>query len=287
MNRYIRLLRVNQWYKNFFVFLALFYTKNLLNPALAGKAALAFVALCGVSSSYYILNDIRDREKDRAHPEKKSRPIASGEVGVGTAYAVSLVLLACSLALGYHVKPVLTLYALGLFLSSLTYTLWFREVAFVDIHMIALNFLIRAVAGAVAINVPASPWLIATVFFAALLLALAKRKGDLTLLGEKTLEYRKVYRVYNERVLDSLLAVTTAVLLFTYILYTFIAYKSSLLMLTIPFASIMLMRYLALVEEGHIIARKAHYFFKDRQLVAAFVLWAVASYLIISRIHAV
>jgi len=282
MNKYVRLLRVPQWYKNLVVFLALFYTKNLFTVPMLSKSVLGFVSLCLISSSYYILNDIHDRQEDKKHPEKKTRPIASGEIDVKTGFFISIILFSASMMLGYTLRPLFALYAIGLFVSSNLYTVWLKHIPFVDIHVISVNFLLRAIAGAVVINVPASPWLIATIFFMALFLAIAKRKGDFLVLDEKAIEHKKVYRVYNLKLLDDLLVFTTALLLFTYILYTFMAYESKLLMATIPFASIILMRYLYLVEDGHIIARKTQYFFKDKQLTVTLILWIISSYAILS-----
>lgn len=276
----LQLLRAHQWYKNLVIFLALFYTCNLFNLPLLTNAILGFIALCLMSSSYYITNDVNDREEDRKHPEKKNRPIASGKVNVATAASISLILYVVSLYLSFLISPAFMVCVFMLFLSSSAYTLWLRNVAFVDIHMIALNFVIRAVAGAVVINMTPSPWLIATVFFMALLLALAKRRGELIILGSINTIERKVFRVYDLNLLDNLLLITTSVLLLTYTLYTFA--HSSLLMLTVPLASIAIMRYLYLIKESALIARKPEYLITDKLLVRVALLWVISSYAILS-----
>ncbi|MFH0861076.1 MAG: decaprenyl-phosphate phosphoribosyltransferase [Candidatus Altiarchaeota archaeon] len=281
MNQYLKLLRVQQWYKNLVIFLALFFTNNMLNTPLLLKTVYGFISLCMVSSSYYILNDIRDRQEDRNHPEKRKRPIASGEVGVGSAVVISLTLVAASLALAYSLSTVFALFPIALFLSSMAYTLKLKDIAFVDVHMIALNFLIRAVSGAVLIGVTASPWLITTVFFMALFLGVSKRKAEYHLLGKGAVNHKSVYNVYNEKLLNMLIMVITTTLLFNYSLYTFIVHEKPYMMLTIPFATFMIFRYLYFVSTDHVAARKTEYLFKDMQMVLAFFLWMIVSFLII------
>lgn len=281
MNRYIRLLRVQQWYKNLVIFLAIFFTNNILDFALLTKTALGFLALCFVSSSYYILNDIKDADEDRTHPEKKKRPIASGEVKEGTAMLVGLGMLLISLALSYMLKPVFIAFTLGLFVSSTLYTFYLKNFAIIDIHVIALNFLIRAVSGAVLISVPASAWLISTVFFMALFLGVAKRRAELRLLGKDAVKHKGVYKVYNEQLLNMMVIVITTALLFTYSLYTFMVHGEHM-MLTIPFATFMIFRYLYFISIDDIAARRTEYLFKDKQMVIAFLLWVLTSYALLA-----
>jgi len=277
MKKLASLFRVRQWYKNLVVFIPLFFSGGALNPALFFTTLLGFACLCMVSSSYYILNDIHDLAEDRAHPEKRRRAIASGEVSVAAGKLISLLLLAGALTLAYTLKPAFAAFVLALFASSTLYTLWLRSVAFVDVHVIAVNFLIRAVSGAALISVPASAWLIASVFFMALLLALAKRRSELALLGAAARRHKKVYRVYTIELLDSLILLVSAVLIFTYGLYTFVAYEHQAMMLTIPFATFMTFRYLYFVHAGKPAARKTELIFSDTQMLAAFILWVASS----------
>lgn len=272
-------MRVQQWYKNLVIFLALFYTNNLFNQDLLFKTLLGFISLCFVSSSYYIINDILDRNEDRTHREKSKRPIASGSVGIGAGLLVSIILLAASVTIAYSLSPDFLLFPMALFASSMLYNIWLRNVAIVDIHVIALNFLLRAVSGAVLINVVTSPWLITTVFFMALLLAIGKRSADLSALDKKTVNSRVVYKTYSKGLLDMMTIVIAAVLLFTYCLYTFVVHEKPYpyMMLTIPFVSFVIFRYLYFIASGHEIARKTHKIFLDSQMVVAILLWALTS----------
>jgi 4-hydroxybenzoate polyprenyltransferase len=278
---YVRLLRVEQWYKNLVVFFALFFTNNIFNAALLWMDILAFVSLCFLSSSYYILNDIRDREADRRHPEKRARPLASGEVSAAMGHVTSLGLLVCAFGIASALPAAFTSLLLLLLASSISYNMWLKDVAFVDLHMIAVNFLIRAVGGAAAIGVAASPWLVTVVFFSALLLAISKRRSELLILGEDAVRFKRVYEVYTQPLLDMLLSVVSCVLLVAYILYTFFVHPGGYMMLTIPFASFIVFRYLYFTSINHRIARKSQYLFLDVQILVGFLLWGLAIFLIL------
>ena len=216
MNKYLRLLRIQQWYKNLVIFLALFFTNNLSNVELLINTILGFIALCLVSSSYYILNDIRDVDDDKKHPEKKNRPIASGKIGIGTAVIISALLLVLSLLIAYSLSIKFAVFPIILFLLSIAYNVRLKEIAIIDVHMIALNFLLKEISGAVLIEVPASSWLVITIFFMALLLGVSKRLSDMQLLGEDAIKHKKVYGVYNKKLLEMLVVVISSILLFAY-----------------------------------------------------------------------
>lgn len=279
----VRLLRVEQWYKNLVIFLGLFFSKNFLNPELFLKTVVAFVSLCFVSSSYYIINDIIDSRRDKIHSEKSRRPIASGAVDVNTAVLISVVLAVASFAIGYVLSVEFMLFPIALFVSSMVYNLWLRNVAIVDIHVIAFNFLLRAVSGTVLLGVYTSPWLVAAIFFMALFLAIGKRKADLATLGGEAVNYRKVYRIYNEKLLNLMLIVITSLFLFTYILYTFLVHEEPYpyMMLTIPFVSFLTFRYLYFISIDHEVARKTHKLFLDKQMAAGLLMWIVTSIVVI------
>jgi 4-hydroxybenzoate polyprenyltransferase len=279
------LLRAGQWYKNLVVFFALFFTNNMFNPGLLWLSLWGFLGLCLMSSSYYILNDIGDRASDLKHPEKRFRPVASGRVGVPTAYAVSALLFVSAAAIGYGISLGFLSCLLLLFASSLAYSLWLRDVAFLDVHVIGLNFLIRAVAGSVAIGVPSSPWLISTVFFSALLLGLSKRRSELMLLGAEAFRFKSVYRAYTLKLLDSLLTVTATTLLLAYIFYTFSVHDGGYMMLTIPFATYTLFRFLQMVFDDHVAARRTELLFREGDLVLVACVWAATIFFIMYRLR--
>lgn len=275
------MLRVQQWYKNLVIFIALFFTKNIFNLELLQSMVVGFISLSMVSSAGYIINDILDIEGDRVHPEKRRRPIAAGRVSVKTAALISVVLFIASVALAYSLSAAFALFPLALMVSSLAYNLWLKNAAIVDIHVIALNFLLRAVSGAVLIDVYTSPWLVTTIFFMALFMAVGKRRAELGVLNQDAVRHKRVYAVYNERLLDMMVVVITAVFLFTYILYTFLVHERPYpyMMLTIPFVSFMVFRYLYFISINHVIARKTHYVFLDRQMMACLLMWIAVSFI--------
>ncbi|MFH1403328.1 MAG: UbiA prenyltransferase family protein [Candidatus Altiarchaeota archaeon] len=281
MQRYLQMLRAHQWYKNLVIFLALFFTKNIFNHVLLYKTFLGFISLCFISSAYYILNDIKDRDADKKHPEKKTRPIASGRVSVSEGYAVSGLLFISSCVIGYNLSIPFMVFPVILFISSNAYNLGLKDIPFVDVHVIAVNFLIRAVSGAVLINVPTSPWLIMTVFFLALLLGISKRRSELSLLGDDAVKFKRVYEYYTQPLLDMFLVVVSSILLFAYSLYTFQVHNSGYMMLTIPFASFIVFRYLYFASVNHRIARKTQYMFQDKQILIGFLLWILASFYVL------
>ena len=270
----LKLLRVQQWYKNLVIYLALFFTKNLLNPELFLKTTLGFISLCFISSSYYIINDIFDIDADRQHPEKKKRPIARGRISIKVGLIISGLLILASLSIAHIISMKFVLFPIALLVAMMLYNLGFKDIAIIDIHFIALNFLIRAVSGAFLIDVYTSPWLITTVFFMALFLAIGKRKADLNMLNKDAIKHKKAYQVYNEKLLNMMVIVITGVLLFTYTMYTFFAHEKPYpyMMLTIPIASFMVFRYLYFISTNHEIARKTHHVFFDKQMLAGFLL---------------
>jgi len=277
---FAELLRVEQWYKNLVVFFAQFFSKGIFDISLLEKTVLSFTALCLLSSSYYILNDIWGREADRRHPEKKRRPIASGVVSISFGYALSITLFVLSFAVALTLPPTFKAIMVLLFLSSLAYNLWLKDIAFLDFHVIAVNFLLRAIGGAVVIDVPASAWLITTVFFTAMLLGVNKRRAELTVLGEDAVKFRNVYTEYTMELLDILLVIISALLLVSYVLYTFFINAGGYMMLTIPFASFALFRYLQLTTDQSI-RGKAHRMFLDIQIIVCFALWGITLFYIL------
>jgi len=277
MHKYLRLLRVEQWYKNTIIFIPLIFTGQLFKIPAFFLILKGFILLSLTSSSCYIINDIVDREKDLHHPEKKTRPVASGEISVKRAFKISMLLLSLTLIFGFILSKTFFILQVILTLSLLAYTFYLKTKALIDIHVIAFNYLVRAIAGAVLLHVPVSPWLITSIFFLALYLAVGKRRAELMLLKDKAVENRATYKVYTPHLLDILSTVIATTLLFSYILYTFMAHKGKVpyLMLTIPFASFMLFRYLYFISSGHIVARKTHYIFKDRQMMIALAIWFI------------
>lgn len=248
-----RLLRPKQWTKNLLVFAALLFARRLFDPAAVVDAGIAFVAFCALASGTYALNDVLDVERDRQHPSKRRRPVASGAISPRAAIGMSLVLAAAGVALAASVNAAL----LGAGLTYLALT-WFystigKNVPLLDILLIASGFVVRAVAGALAIEVPSSTWFLACTLFAAIFLALCKRKAELASLAGGASRHRPVLASYTPELLQTLIAASMAAVLMSYALYVFdvrerAAVEPFLLELTLPCVLYGLFRYYTLVE---------------------------------------
>jgi 4-hydroxybenzoate polyprenyltransferase len=271
-------LRPRQWTKNALLFVALAFTLNLHQPPLVARTMAAFVLFCALSSAGYLLNDLADVEADRRHPAKRSRPIASGALPVSFALALG-VLLAVGGVLGcLLISPVLGVLALGYLALTAVYTLWLKHAVLLDIFGIAAGFVLRAAAGAVAIDVPISPWLYTATMLGALLIALGKRRAELQALGAAAAGHRRNLEAYSIDLIDQLILVISSAAVMTYALYTFSAEnlpKDHSMMLTIPVVLYGLFRYLFLVREGHIGGAPEELLFRDRPLFVSVLLWAV------------
>jgi 4-hydroxybenzoate polyprenyltransferase len=271
---YARLLRPKQWYKNLLVFLAVIFSGNLLNIGAVGNALLAFASFCALSSATYVINDYADRHKDRLHPEKRDRPIASGKVSALEAVIIALTLATIGLGIAL-LLPIKFLYAaLGYFVLSQIYTAWLKHEAFADILTISVNFVIRAVAGAFAISVWVSPWLILGIFFLALFLMFGKRTSELVFLKEKAEFQRKTLNAYTPEITSKLNMLATTALVISYTLFVFFG-EHPWLYINLPPALYAIFRYESLVSKGSKIARHPEYVFTDARMITSMLIWAI------------
>lgn len=278
-----RLLRVKQWTKNAVVFAAFVFAFGDRQQNLAAwelwKVCLAALAFSLVSSAVYILNDLKDAPQDRLHPIKRRRPIASGEAGTGLAWGVALVLLALGLGGAGRLGPEL-LAVLGAYLAlQIAYTLWLKRIALVDVIVISLGFVLRALAGAVVIHVKISPWLLLCAMLLALFLGLCKRRHEkVNLAGMGT---RTALDGYDERLLDLLIAMTGAAALVCYSIYTLWPetvekFGTPWLGATIPFVIFGLFRYMDLVYRQEKGDRPEQILLTDGPLMADVALYGAA-----------
>jgi 4-hydroxybenzoate polyprenyltransferase len=272
-------LRPRQWTKNGLIFIALAFTLNLQQPGLLLRTFAAFVAFCALSSAGYLLNDVMDVEADRAHPTKRMRPIAAGLVPIRLALSLGIGLAFIGMALAFRVNALTG--ALGVAYAALTavYSMSLKHMVLLDIFGIAGGFVLRAAAGAVAIDVPISPWLYIATLLGALLIALGKRRTELETLGvEAAIGHRRNLESYSIEFIDQLILVISSAALMTYALYTFSAEnlpRNHSMMLTIPVVLYGLFRYLFLVHEGDIGASPEDLLFRDRPLLIAVGVWGV------------
>ena len=283
LNSYITLIRPQQYYKNLLVFLGLIFSANLFKLNFYLPLILGFFALAFVSSISYIINDWKDIEADRAHPEKKYRPLASGDVNKAEAVAIIIFLIIVTSIIVFMLqirgssKFLLVLILLALFFTSQFYSLFFKNKAFYDVIFISLNYVWRALAGVIIIDVYLSPWLFFLGFLFAMFLALSKRKGDLYVLKENAPKHKKVFEIYTNQILDYYILIVSGTLLVSYSIYvveSVISISSSskfenpsIMLLTLPIVTIILMRLIYLETSGSERIRKAELLFLDKEIL--------------------
>lgn len=280
-------LRPEQWTKNLIVFAALIFGQRLFDPAAVGRSLAAFFIFCALSGIVYLLNDISDRDADRLHPLKRLRPIAAGELSPAAAWTAAAVLAMgaltgaffLSLAFGWIAVAYLSLFA--------AYSRVLKHVVILDVLTIAIGFVLRAAAGAAAISVPMSQWLLVCTILLALFLGLSKRRHELTLLASAATGHRKILEEYNPYLLDQMIGVVTASTLVAYIIYctspeTTEKFHTTNLVLTTPFPIYGIFRYLYLVHQKGV-GSPSEVLLTDRPLVVCIALWALAVVAIIYR----
>ena len=265
-------IRPWQWYKQGVILIAIVFSRNLFNPVAWGRVSVAVAAFCAVAGATYIFNDISDVEEDRNHPEKRNRPIASGQVSVQTAGAFAIALLVSGFALAYMLGWLFVFVILTYLVQNAAYSLYLKDVVLVDVLLIAFGFVLRAVAGVVAISVALSPWLVVCTFLAALLLALGKRRHEFETSATPG-ETRATLDEYTPETLDQLLVIVISTLLMSYSVYTFTGARLAM-MLTLPFAFFGVFRYHHLVHTASVGASPGSLLL-DRQFILNLALWGL------------
>lgn len=244
----IQQLRPKQWTKNLLVFAAPLFAEKFLDPAAMAKAVIAFFCFSFAASTVYIFNDIMDVEKDRLHPQKSKRPIASGALDIKTAILAGVILLAASLVAAYWISPLFAGILIFYLLINTLYCTWLKHVVIIDVMMIALGFVLRGFSGAAAVEVGMTSWFILCTMLLALFLALSKRRHELESLNGDKEKQRKVLEHYSLTFLDQLISIVISATIMTYSLYTANAGPNAYMMWTIPFVIYGIFRYLYLVH---------------------------------------
>ena len=269
-------LRPRQWTKNLLLYAGIIFAAGLDDPQRWIQATAAFVAYCLASSAAYIYNDARDAPHDRLHPLKRSRPIASGAVQPRRALHVAGILAALAFAivapLGWGSLAFMT----GFLALQVAYSLGLKNVALIDVMAISALFVIRAAAGAEAVDVPISPWLLICTALLALFLALAKRRGELVSTGADG-PGRPVLSGYSFGLVDQLVSIVAACTIVAYSLYTFEAREGSAMMATIPFVVYGLFRYIQLMHREDLGEEPENVLLADLPILATIAAWAIVS----------
>lgn len=276
----LKTMRPRQWTKNGFVFFALVFDKQLLHlPAFLNTLA-GFALFCLISSAVYIFNDLADLGADRQHPEKKHRPLPSGQLSQAAAWLVGILLVALTLPLGWMLSPffagVLAIY----FLINLAYSRWLKHVPILDVMIVAAGFVLRVHAGTTLIEVERfSPWLYVVTTLGALYLGFGKRRSELALLAHGAGSHRKVLEGYTLPLLDQYITIVSAATILAYSLYTFSAPNlpaNHSMMLTIPFMAYIIFRYLYIINVTHDAGAPEEVLLSDRPMQIAILLLGLA-----------
>ncbi|MBW3020349.1 UbiA family prenyltransferase [Candidatus Woesearchaeota archaeon] len=278
----IQLLKAKEYYKNLLVYLPLLFVEEFFNLSAFLNVTKGFIALCLISSSYYIINDVLDKNKDSHHPEKKTRPIASGKISVFSALIISLLLLITSLLMAYSLDIIFTIILVSLHIFTLLYSSIFKKIFLLDIFFISFNFLLRPLSGVFIIfkneYVRISPWLILVSFFLAFYLSSSKKRANKLFL--KDTKYNPSLKNYTKKSTFIISQISTTLIILTYSLFTFFSDHPNLFV-TIPLVMYTIIYYNSKVESGSKIGRDLTQAFKDKVLITSSILWVFLTFTVI------
>jgi decaprenyl-phosphate phosphoribosyltransferase len=280
MKNIFTLIRPKQYIKNLLVFFPLFFSLKLFDTNLLVKASIAFAAFCFAASSVYIINDIRDVEKDRAHPKKKKRPMATGAVSMNTGIVLATVLISISFAISYFAGFNLVIIVAAYFAMNIFYSFGLKNIPLLDIHIISAGFIMRLLAGTdygAVKGVLPSHWIIIMTFLLSLFLAFAKRRDDI-ILASKGVDVRKSIEGYSIDFVNGAMSVMSAVIIVSYLLYTLDTtvmnhFKSNSLYVTSFFVVLGIFRYMQLTFVYNKTGNPTEVVFTDRFLQVTILCW--------------
>lgn len=282
--RYLRLIRIQQWFKNIFIFLPIFFAGKLLDLHMVLISVVAFFSFSFISSSIYIINDYKDIEYDKMHPVKKNRPLASGKIKINQAFIVFSLLFfsayfMCFIIQSWEVAFLITIY----FLMNLAYSYKLKQIAIIDVIIIAIGFLLRIYVGGFSVSLPISVWAILVTFFLALVMAIAKRRGELINV-QITGQTRKALNGYNLQFIDVAITVVSTCFVVCYIMYTLdpVIKKNfhEYIIYTTLFVVIGILRYLQLTFVYNKTESPTKVVYKDLFLQIDLILWLIMVFIL-------
>lgn len=286
MTALLQSLRAHQWTKNAVVMAGLVFSEHLSNPVFAWRAALAAALFCAISSGVYLLNDIMDRERDRLHPKKRLRPIASGRLRVPVAGAATAVLLGGGVLVSYAFGVRFGLVATAYASLNLAYSIGLKNVVVLDVMLLASGFVLRAVAGVQVLrpldpHIALSPWLLICTLFLALFLAIAKRRAELLSLAGEAAGHRRSLAEYSAPLLDQMISIVTACTILSYSIYTVAGetvakFHTHRLVYTVPFVVFGVFRYLFLMTQRGGGGNPSEHLLHDKPILGAVALWTLS-----------
>lgn len=282
---YLRLLRPKDWAKNLFLFIPLFFGRQMFNTEKVIGVFWGFIAFCCIASSIYIINDYRDREDDRKHPVKCKRPLAAGTVSPTAALIICGLLLVGGFGFAWWIRDKFLVVLAIYFLINLSYSLGLKGIPILDIILLAAGFVLRIKGGSIISYVPLSEWIIIMVFLLAIFMAIGKRRDDVLLKISSGAEMRKSIKGYNLELLNTLLALVCAVITVAYIMYTLspetirkLGSNGSRLYYTCIFVLAGLMRYLQIIYVSGDSGSPTKILYRDRFIQITLLLW-ITSYI--------
>lgn len=276
----LQLMRPKHWTKNIFLFAALVFGQQLTDPEAVGRAVGGFICFCLAASAVYIFNDIIDRQADRLHPEKRNRPLAAGTISVGLAAAASVLYAAAALAGSLVLGRSFAAVVLAYIALVVLYTLLLKRIMILDCIVISVGFCLRAIAGAEAVGVFISPWLIVCTFALCLFLAFSKRLAELAQLGDDSESFRKTLAGYTPELLAHMVDVTSGLAVMCFLLYamderTLRLFGTNNLVYTTPFVLYCVFRFSASMQKGGY-CDPVQFILSDWPFQTGFVLWVLA-----------
>jgi 4-hydroxybenzoate polyprenyltransferase len=278
-------MRPRQWTKNVFIFAPLLFDLKLLEPYYVARTVAAAFLFSMLSGSVYLINDLTDAEKDRQHPTKRNRPLASGRLSRTWALGAAVLLPSISLTLSVFLEPWFAIIGGFYFVIQLAYSLGLKNVVIVDVLIIASGFVLRVAAGSTVVDAARfSPWLYVCMTLLALFLGFGKRRNELALLEGDALQHRKVLQEYSPQLLDQMMALVTSSTVIAYSLYTFSAENlpaNKSMMLTIPFVLYSIFRYLYLIHQKNLGGSPEEILLGDAPFVVSNLCWGATVLLIL------
>lgn len=271
-------MRPKQWTKNGVVFIAVIFAHRLTHPTDVLLGLLGVLIFCVVSGVVYLINDLVDIEKDRQHPYKRKRPLASGKLQPRVAMIAAGVLGIGSIILSFLLSPLFAVAVVVYLAENLLYSFYLKNVVLLDLFGVAGGFLLRAVGGAWVIAAPISPWLYLCTILGALFMILGKRRHELLVLESSATSHRKILGEYTREFLEELISIVSSAVLVSYALYTYFAYPTThAMMATVPFAIYGVFRYLYLVHLKNEGGAPEEILLRDMPLIINIVLWVVTA----------
>ena len=278
----LKALRPKQWSKNGLLFVAMVFAEQYTSGEAWTHVGIGFALFCLLSSAGYLVNDLHDVEADRLHPKKQHRPIASGALPKWLAWVLVALFIVVGLAGSWQLLGVRFAIVAGAYLvNTLSYSFWFKHAPVLDVMMLAAGFILRAVAGAEAIDAPSSAWFLVCIAFGALFIGLSKRLAEIKLLQGAAGTHRKVLEEYSQEMLQQFITVTTACAVISYALFTFGGGHDQSMMLTLPFFIYGVFRYLYLVDRRGEGGDPTSIFLGDRPLQICIALFLVVAVLVL------